>query len=127
MSDQQQTAPGGHYSGRNKIPTVNEFIEKLDRDKKSRDQKIDEERQARAAAGNDTPQPHQEQVRPKENQQRVTDPTTGKQVIIEDVNEEMVKASRDPMVRTLRTREYMDLMLTSASFRCPMPTLASPQ
>lgn len=103
---QQQTAPGGHYSGHNKIPTVNQFIERLDKDKKDRDRKIEEERKARAAApqGGGDAKPHQEQIRPKENQQRVTDPTTGKEIIIEDVNKDMVEASKNPVVCTEATK-----------------------
>jgi len=100
MADaQQQHAPGGHYSGSNKIPTINQFIEKLDRDKVTRDKQIDEQRKQQAQKPGDAV-PHQQasNLHAKENQQKVTDPTTGKEVVIEDVNKEMVEAAKNPMV-----------------------------
>lgn len=100
MADaQQQHAPGGHYSGTNKIPTINQFIEKLDRDKKERDHEIDEQRKARAHAGGGDAVPHKNSdLHAKENQQKVTDPTTGKEVVIEDVNDKMVESAKNPVV-----------------------------
>ena len=47
MADDQTHYPGGHYSGRNKIPTVDKFLQSLDRDKKARDEAIDKELQDR--------------------------------------------------------------------------------
>lgn len=103
MADQQQHAPGGHYSGHNKIPTINQFIERLDKDKRERDNHLDEQRKARenAAATGKTggdAVPHQETLHPKANQKTVTDPTTGQEVIIEDVNSDMVNAAKNPVV-----------------------------
>lgn len=101
MADaQQQHAPGGHYSGNNKIPTINQFIERLDRDKATRDKQIEEQRKQQAANKNGDAVPHHEpsNLHAKENQQKVTDPTTGKEVVIEDVNKEMVDAAKNPMV-----------------------------
>jgi hypothetical protein len=101
MADaQQHHAPGGHYSGSNKIPTINQFIERLDRDKSTRDKQIEEQRKQQAANKNGDAVPHRESenLHVKENQQKVTDPTTGKEVVIEDVNQEMVDAAKNPMV-----------------------------
>ena len=87
---ESQHAPGGHYSGKNKIPTVNEFVKRLDKDKAERDAQIDAQRknaQNPANAGQDEIKPHQNEVKTQsENQKTVTDPTTGKQIVIEDVN-----------------------------------------
>jgi hypothetical protein len=90
----------GHYSGSNKIPTINQFIERLDRDKSTRDKQIEEQRKQQAQNPSDAV-PHQQStnLHVKENQQKVTDPTTGKEVVIEDVNQEMVDAAKNPMVR----------------------------
>lgn len=101
MADaQQQHAPGGHYSGSNKIPTINQFIERLDRDKVTRDKQIEEQKKQQLANKNGDAVPHHEDsnLHAKENQQKVTDPTTGKEVVIEDVNKEMVDAAKNPMV-----------------------------
>lgn len=94
-----QHAPGGHYSGKNKIPTVNEFVKRLDKDKAERDAQIDAQRKNAqvANAGNNEIQPHQNEVKTKsENQKTVTDPTTGKQIVIEDVNKEMIERAKNP-------------------------------
>ena len=44
--------------------------------------------------------PHQPQeLAVKGSQKKVRDPTTGKEVVIEDVNREMIKNVEDPVVR----------------------------
>lgn len=101
MAEQQQHAPGGHYSGSNKIPTVNQLLDRLDKDKKDRDRQIDERKKApksqqqQGSDGGDAV-PHQNQVQAKEGQQTVTDPTSGRQVVIEDVNKEMMENVKNP-------------------------------
>jgi len=97
---QEQKGPGGHYSGKNKIPTINEFVQRLDRDKASRDANIDAQRksaQQGAPGGGDEVKPHQNELKhTSENQETVTDPTTGKQIVIEDVNEAMRERAKNP-------------------------------
>lgn len=94
-------APGGHYSGQNKIPTINEFLSRLDVGKKDRDQKIDGKNgkapKQNKSAGADDSIPHQSQ-KPKagKNQKTVTDPVTGKEVVIEDVNADMMETVKNP-------------------------------
>ncbi|KAI9707841.1 MAG: hypothetical protein M1820_004446 [Bogoriella megaspora] len=103
MSDsQEQHAPGGHYSAANPIPTINKFIENLDREKKERDKAIDAEkkeqkrRQKYGESGDATP--HQETPHVKANQKEVTDPVTGNKVVIEDVNKDMLKNVENPVL-----------------------------
>jgi hypothetical protein len=104
MADQglQQHAPGGHYSGHNKIPTVNQLLEKLDRDKKDRDKAIDEDNKARKAqkqqVGSDVVPHKNEEPRSKAGQKTVTDPVTGRQVVIEDVNKNMMEHAKNPVL-----------------------------
>jgi len=96
MSDQQQHAPGGFYSGQNKIPTISQFIDKLDKDKRERDKALDEQAKARQAQNAD-PVPHKNDApQAGENQKSVTDPTTGRQVVIEDANKEMMESAKNP-------------------------------
>lgn len=86
------------YSGHNKIPTVNEFLSRLDKDKKDRDAQIDaRKKQQKSGGGGDDVQPHKNQA-PKagQNQKTVTDPVTGKEIVIEDVNKEMMERAKDP-------------------------------
>ena len=71
-------------------------MQRLDRDKASRDANIDAQRSG-AQQGGDDVKPHQNEVKhTSENQQTVTDPTTGKQIVIEDVNEDMRERAKNP-------------------------------
>ena len=93
MADQQQkSGPGGFYSGNNRIPTVGQFIEKLDREKRDRDKAIDQ------AKGGDAKPHKEEQKKADKEAKTVTDPTTGKQVIVEDVGKEMMDRAKDPQL-----------------------------
>jgi Ca2+-dependent lipid-binding protein len=92
----QQQKPGKPWSGTNPIPNIKQFIENLDKDKAERDRHIDEQYRA-ANQQNGAPMPHKnEVVSPKG--KTVTDPTTGNQVVIEDVGKDFMKAVRDPML-----------------------------
>jgi hypothetical protein len=95
---QQQHAPGGHYSGHNPIPTVRQFVENLDKDKKARDRKLDEEAALKRQQGQqDAPKPHQQPEKQVEGTEKtVTDPTTGREVVIADVSKEMIQEVEDP-------------------------------
>lgn len=99
---QQQTAPGGHYSGHNPVPTVKKFLENLDKDKAERDRKLDEEyaaKQKQTASATDAV-PHKPQKRGvKGTQKTVTDPTTGKEVVIEDVSKATMNQVENPQVK----------------------------
>ena len=102
MSDETVKVPGQHYSGKNKIPTVNQFLERLDKDKKERDKQIDQQQtkpknQSQQQDGEAVP--HQEQqLAVKGSQKKVTDPTTGREVVIEDVNQETMNNAKNPVV-----------------------------
>lgn len=94
-----QHAPGGHYSGKNKIPTVNEFISRLDKDKRERDAQIDSQKKnvQNPAGTGEGIQPHKNEAQPNAaDQKTVTDPTTGNQIVIADVNEEMRERAKNP-------------------------------
>lgn len=99
---QQQHAPGGHYSGRNPVPTVKKFIENLDRDKAERDRKLDEQQAAAAKAngnGDGEAIPHRSQkMGISGTAKTVTDPTTGREVVIEDVSKAMMSQVKNPTV-----------------------------
>lgn len=92
-----QTAPGGHYSGQNKIPTINQFIERLDKDKRERDKALDEQNKQRRAQQSGDVVPHQNETKQEAKGQKVvTDPTTGNQITIEDVNKSMIDRAKNP-------------------------------
>ncbi|KAI9820660.1 MAG: hypothetical protein M1827_005029 [Pycnora praestabilis] len=89
-----------HWSGANPIPNIQKFVEGLDKDKKERDRQIDEENKRLKTQKADDVHPHT--VGPKSGvkgtRKTVTDPTTGKQVQIEDVNKDMMNAVENPML-----------------------------
>ena len=95
MHDDQKIGPGGHYSGGNPVPNIQNFVESLDKDKKARDAKINE----RMGQGSDV-QPHKpgRSVGVPSTRKKVTDPVTGREVEIEDVNADFMKAVDDPKV-----------------------------
>jgi len=98
MPDEQH-APGGYYSARNKIPTIRQFVDNLDRDKRHRDREIEEEQKAQAAAvANGDAVAHKNKQRANDNQKTVHDPTTGHQVTIDNVDKGYIEAARNPMV-----------------------------
>ncbi|KAF2100055.1 hypothetical protein NA57DRAFT_75559 [Rhizodiscina lignyota] len=103
MAEQQQQTYPGHYSGANPVPTVKKFIQSLDKDKAERDKQIDQQSKAtkankNAPRGGDA-KPHEAQSAGVEGtQQRVTDPVTGREVVIEDVNKEMMKNVENPIL-----------------------------
>jgi len=113
MASQQQHAPGGHYSGHNPIPTVKQFIENLDKDKAERDRQIDQQAKEGKAPGqkglatstgrdvtaSSGAEPHKMQKRSVEGtEQTVTDPVTGNQVTISDVDKSMMSEVENPHV-----------------------------
>jgi len=97
MSNDHKKGPGGHYSGANPIPNIQRFVESLDKDKKARDAKIEEQMKA----GQSDVTAHKQGQQPsgvQGTQKTVTDPTTGRQVQIEDVNADFMKAVDNPQV-----------------------------
>ena len=79
-------------------PAVKKFIQNLDKDKAERDRKIDED-QAKGQATGDVV-PHKAQKKGIEGTQKtVTDPTTGNQVVIEDVNKATMNQVENPQVK----------------------------
>jgi hypothetical protein len=101
MAQQQQKGPGGHYSGHNPIPTVKQFVENLDKDKKERDRQIDQRAAAEKGGQNATTaggaQPHKMQKKQVDGTETtVTDPTTGNQVTISDVDKSMMSEVENP-------------------------------
>lgn len=94
---------GGHYSGSNRIPNIRQFMERLDQEKKDRDAKIDDEAKQRGKAPAKTSaevKAHNETTQKQgKNRRTVRDPVTGKNVEIDDMDGDMMKAAQDPQVR----------------------------
>lgn len=89
--------PGQPYSGRNKIPNIQEFMAQLDSEKKQRDAAIDEELKRNKHAGD--AQEHTNEAKPTRKDTRtVRDPVTGKDVDIRDVKLDFKEAAENPKV-----------------------------
>lgn len=95
MSAQKSGKP---WSGTNKIPTINQFIENLDRDKKDRDKQLDATQKSQVKVKNEGIAPHKNQERMKD-AKAVSDPVTGGEVMISDVGKEYMENATDPKVR----------------------------
>lgn len=102
-----QKKPGGYWSTTNPIPTIQNFVENLDKDKKERDKRIDEDlaRQNEQQRGRHRHHrdkgtdavAHRKGPEPK-GRRKVTDPTTGKEVEIDDVDKEFMRSVKDPQL-----------------------------
>lgn len=89
---------GQHYSGNNRIPNIKQFMERLDREKKDRDAKIDSELKQSKQPGGEV-KAHQQDTRTRgKNRRTVRDPVTGKDVEIDDIDGSMLKSVEDPHV-----------------------------
>jgi hypothetical protein len=100
MSNDHKKGPGGHYSGANPIPNIQRFVESLDADKKARDTKINEDMKGKGTSDVQDHKPRKP-IGVKGTRKTVTDPTTGKEVEIEDVNKDFMRAVEDPKVSVL--------------------------
>lgn len=103
MASDQQHGGSGHYSGLNRIPNIKEFVAGLDRDKKERDAKIDNESKSnKNNKGITGVTEHTNSVESYKGKGRVvTDPVTGNQVTIDDVNADFMDAAKNPSVSEL--------------------------
>lgn len=99
MAAQQQKS-GKPWSGTNKIPNIKEFVTNLDKEKAQRDKAID-------AQGTGQQQAYHSEVTPHKNEKRksqgksVTDPVTGKQIVIADVGKQYMERADNPQVSAL--------------------------
>lgn len=112
---EHKTSPAHHYSGANPIPNIKQFVENLDKDKRERDKRIDEEAQARGATGDNSEARDHKQgqsVGVAGSRKKVTDPVTGREVEIENVNADFMKAVDDPQVGIYSA---FDISLTKSS------------
>jgi hypothetical protein len=90
----------GFYSGANPIPTVSEFIQKLDIGKKERDEQLEKKQhqQQQPTTTDAAPQAQapSEPLKAGKGQKVVTDPVTGQEVVIENAKKEHVAQADNP-------------------------------
>jgi len=95
MDPSQQQKSGKPWSGTNRIPNIKEFVGGLDKEKARRDKEIDE--QNSAASKQDKVTAHKNEKK-EEKGKVVTDPVTGKQVVIADVGKKYMKNVDNPQL-----------------------------
>jgi len=112
---------GENWSGANPIPTIHHFMEHIDAEKKERDRRIDEENRikkeqaARSKAEEKSGETSKEQDGDavahkarevsKAKMRTVTDPTTGKDIGVEDQDETSMESVKNPMVCHIMDKE----------------------
>jgi hypothetical protein len=98
MNTDDTPAPAAqHYSGRNKVPNIKQFMEHLDMEKRQRDADIDAELKQNKKSGE--AKPHKNDSKPSKADTRVVrDPVTGKDVHIRDVKLSFEEAVENPQV-----------------------------
>jgi len=91
---------GQHYSGRNRIPNIKQFVEGLDRDKKRRDAKIDKQQATQPAPQPTVPSniPMTSPPPDSKNRRTIHDPVTGADVEIEDITSQHIKTAENPQL-----------------------------
>lgn len=99
MNQQETVVPSGqHYSGSNRIPNIKQFMERLDREKKDRDAQIDSDLKKNKKGGEAIDHKTTGGQKQGKNRRVVTDPVTGKQVEIDDIDSSFLKQVKDPHV-----------------------------
>ncbi|GKT47167.1 meiotically up-regulated gene 190 protein [Colletotrichum spaethianum] len=102
--DEHKLPTGGqHYSARNKIPNIHEFVAQLDKEKRERDAAIEAEdkehqkiqRQAQNQPHGDS-KDHVPEKKDRKKTKTVRDPVTGKDVEIEDPKDDFKEVVENP-------------------------------
>ncbi|KAK0386888.1 hypothetical protein NLU13_5201 [Sarocladium strictum] len=99
MNIDEHVAPSGgqHYSGQNRVPNIQEFMEQLDKEKKDRDAEIDQQLKQNKAYG-EVQDHHNDRQRRKAKHRTVRDPVTGKDVEIRDTQLSYEEAVENPQL-----------------------------
>jgi hypothetical protein len=93
----QQHRVGEHWSGTNPVPTIQKFMERLNREEKEQ-KEYEEAQTARERQTEGGASPHQPRKKTKGKTRRVRDPVTGKDMEVEDMDEHSMDTIKDPKV-----------------------------
>ncbi|KAK1999992.1 C2 domain-containing protein [Colletotrichum falcatum] len=105
--DEHKLPTGGqHYSARNKIPNIHEFVAQLDKEKRERDAAIEAEdkehdkiqRQAQHQTNGSSSKDHVPEKKDRKKTKTVRDPVTGKDVEIEDPKDDFEAVVDNPQI-----------------------------
>lgn len=118
---------GEHWGRGNPIPRIQEFISSLDVEKKERNKKIDEEIKEKGKEGlpgaeeevtrkqpgqqDDETVAHRQREVSKRKTRNVTDPTTGRDIEVEDQDEESMDAVKNNTVLPMLSEDEECLLI----------------
>ncbi|PNP38007.1 hypothetical protein TGAM01_v204747 [Trichoderma gamsii] len=94
--DDHPMASGQNYSARNRVPNIQEFMNRLDAEKKQRDAEIDN--QLKSNKRNPDVKLHKNDLLERKGQRKVRDPVTGKDVGIRDADMDFEEAVENPQM-----------------------------
>lgn len=94
--DSHAMPSGQHYSATNRVPNIQEFMQRLDAEKKQRDAEIDAE--LKRNKRNPDVKLHRNELLEKKGSRKVRDPVTGKDVEIRDADMDFTEAVENPQV-----------------------------
>ncbi|KAM4066884.1 C2 domain-containing protein [Hirsutella rhossiliensis] len=95
--DEHVMPAGQHYSGRNRVPNIQQFVQQLDADKKKRDAAIDADLKQNNLSSE--AKDHRNEEKPRRRDLRtVRDPVTGKDVDIQDAKTDYKEAVDNPQL-----------------------------
>ncbi|KAL3479072.1 hypothetical protein BJX99DRAFT_268748 [Aspergillus californicus] len=90
---------GEHWSGSNPVPTIGRFMERLQQDQKEREQHeqlVAARRQQQSANKGDDSREHRPRRVGQGRTREVTDPTTGRDIEVEDLDSDSMDPVKDP-------------------------------
>ncbi|KAM0514984.1 hypothetical protein ACHAPE_006306 [Trichoderma viride] len=94
--DDHPMPSGQNYSARNRVPNIQEFMNRLDAEKKQRDAEIDN--QLKSNKRNPDVKLHKNEILERKSQRKVRDPVTGKDVEIRDADMDFEEAVENPQM-----------------------------
>ncbi|GKT56808.1 C2 domain-containing protein [Colletotrichum tofieldiae] len=121
--DEHKLPTGGqHYSARNKIPNIHEFVAQLDKEKRERDAAIEAEDKEHQKIQRQAQHPHQgdskDHVPEKKDRKKtktVRDPVTGKDVEIEDPKDDFKDVVENPQISIPNQNLGKDATISTSS------------
>lgn len=118
VDDHVVPSGGQHYSATNRVPNIQEFMQRLDAEKKQRDAEIDAD--LRRNKRNPDVKVHRNELLKKKGTRKVRDPVTGKDVEIRDADIDFTEAVENPQVCFLPKSERVSIALCSTNLanRC---------
>ncbi|KAG5979294.1 hypothetical protein E4U55_005324 [Claviceps digitariae] len=96
--DEHVLPSGQHYSGQNRVPNIQQFMDQLDREKQERDAAIDADLEKNKKQGHEAQDHKNAERAARKDLRTVRDPVTGKDVQIRDVKTDFQDVVENPQM-----------------------------